>query len=79
LAGEQLREAEIGNRELARRAISSALANNSVPEINKLAALALARAGDSAHAERMAEELSKNDPTNTPFNFYWLDTIRAAW
>jgi tetratricopeptide (TPR) repeat protein len=77
-ANAALREAEIGNRELARRATSSALAMNSAPEISKLAVLALARAGDSAHAEPMAEELAKNHPTNTLLNFYWLATIRAA-
>ena len=43
-----------------------------------LAALALARAGDTAAAEKLAGELDKTFPLDTLVQRYWLPTIRAA-
>jgi len=43
-----------------------------------VAALALARAGDIARAQTLADDLSKQSPLNTMLNGYWLPTIRAA-
>ena len=43
-----------------------------------LAALALARAGDNAGAEKLAAELDKTFPLDTLVQRYWLPTIRAA-
>jgi tetratricopeptide (TPR) repeat protein/predicted Ser/Thr protein kinase len=73
-----LREAEIGNWEQARQETARTLAMSSGSDVRKLAALALARVGDAAHADATAEELAKSNPTNTLLNYYWLTTIRAA-
>jgi len=43
-----------------------------------MAALALARAGDTAAAEKLAAELDKTFPLDTLVQRYWLPTIRAA-
>ncbi len=43
-----------------------------------MAALALARAGDTAEAEKLADELDKNFPQDTLVQKYRLPTIRAA-
>ena len=41
------------------------------------AALALAMAGDAAHAQAITEELNKNFPLNTLTQSVWLPTIRG--
>jgi ATP/maltotriose-dependent transcriptional regulator MalT len=43
-----------------------------------LAAAVLARAGDIEHAEKMADDLQKQNPLNTKIIGYWLPTIRAS-
>ena len=43
-----------------------------------MAALALGRIGDSDRAQKMADDLQKENPLNTMINGYWLPTIRAA-
>jgi tetratricopeptide (TPR) repeat protein/predicted Ser/Thr protein kinase len=73
-----LRNAEVGNGEQARQETASVLEMSSGTDVRKLAALALARVGDAAHADVTAEELRKGNPANTLSNYYWLPTIRAA-
>ncbi len=73
-----LREVEFGNGAQVRSEASSALARSSTTDIRVLVALALARAGDSDRAQKMADELQKENPLNTMINGYWLPTIRAA-
>ena len=73
-----LREAEFGNMAQARDETAAALTLASTREEHILAALALARAGDSAQAQKMADELEKQNPVNTVIVGYWLPTIRAA-
>jgi len=43
-----------------------------------LATLVLARSGDSLRAQKMADELEKQNPVNTVIVDYWLPTTRAA-
>jgi predicted Zn-dependent protease len=73
-----LRDAEIGNSDRARRGAATVLGMSSGDGVRKLAALALARAGDAAHADATGKELPKSNPANTLVNYYWLATIRAA-
>jgi eukaryotic-like serine/threonine-protein kinase len=73
-----LREAELGNRIQARRAISSALRMASTRDVQTLAALALARVGALAQAQEIAQDLTKRFPRDTLMNGYWLPTINAA-
>jgi hypothetical protein len=47
-------------------------------DVRDMAALVLARAGDTTGAERLATELEKTYPLDTLVQRYWLPTIRAA-
>jgi predicted Zn-dependent protease len=73
-----LREAEFGNAGQAHNDTAEALALASSRDLQILTALALARAGDSARAQKIADELEKQNPVNTVIIGYWLPTIRAA-
>src|SRR5262249_5154924 len=57
-----LREVEIGNREEARSDANAALKLAPNRDVKAMAALALARAGDAAGAEKLVEELDKTLP-----------------
>jgi eukaryotic-like serine/threonine-protein kinase len=73
-----LREAELGNTASARQGISVALALSPGQEVKMVAALTLARIGETPRAQALAAELKKNHPTNTMLKLYWLPTINAA-
>ena len=59
-------------------AANAALKLASNRDVKAMAALALARAGDTAGAEKLAAELDKTFPLDTLVQRYWLPTIRAA-
>ena len=69
---------ESGNREQARAEAHAALELAPNRDVREMAALALARAGDTAGAEKWAAELDKTFPLDTVVQRYWLPTIRAA-
>jgi eukaryotic-like serine/threonine-protein kinase len=73
-----LREAEFGNTSQTREESAAALTLAPTRDIRVLVALALARAGDSARAQELTDELAKEFPMHTLINGYWLPTIRAA-
>jgi eukaryotic-like serine/threonine-protein kinase len=73
-----LREAEFGNPGSARQGAFAALALAPGKDIRSVAALALARAGDVAQAQKLADALNKDFPQNTFVQGYWLPSIRAA-
>ena len=77
-AAAALREVEAGNREQARAEANAALKLAPNRDVRAMAALALARAGDTAGAEKLAAELDKTFPLDTLVQRYWLPTIRAA-
>jgi eukaryotic-like serine/threonine-protein kinase len=73
-----LREAEMGNREQARADANAAMKLAPNRDVRAMAALALARAGDTAGAEKLAAELDETFPLDTLVQRYWLPTTRAA-
>lgn len=73
-----LREVESGDRAQARAEANAALRLASNRDVRVVAALALARASDTAAAEKLAAELDKIFPLDTLVQRYWLPTIRAA-
>jgi len=73
-----LREAELGNVAEARHATAAALGLAATRGVRILAAVALARAGDSGGSQKLADELQKQNTLSTTINGYWLPTIRAA-
>ena len=73
-----LREVEFGNREQARADSKAAVKLAPNRDVQAISALALARAGDTAGAEKLAAELDRTFPLDTLVQRYWLPTIRAA-
>ena len=73
-----LREVESGNQEQARADADAALKLAPNRDVQVMAALGLARAGDTAAAEKLAAELDKTFPLDTLVQRYWLPTIGAA-
>jgi eukaryotic-like serine/threonine-protein kinase len=73
-----LREAELGNVAEAKLEVAAALALAPGRDVKVFAAIALARAGDSARANAMLKELEKTYATNTLLKVYWLPTVTAA-
>jgi serine/threonine protein kinase/tetratricopeptide (TPR) repeat protein len=73
-----LREVEFGNREPARKDIEAALKLASTRYIKAGSALALARTGNIAQAEKLADDLDKSFPRDTFLQGYWVPIIRAA-
>ena len=73
-----LREVEAGDREQASAEANAALKLAPNRDVRAIAALALARAGDTAGAEKLAAELDKAFPLDTLVQRYWLPTIQAA-
>ncbi len=73
-----LREAEFGNTAAARQNAEAALALQSGRDVKLLAALTLARAGDTAKAKSLVEELERTSSTDTMLKLYCLPTIHGA-
>jgi serine/threonine protein kinase/Flp pilus assembly protein TadD len=73
-----LREVESGNPEQARADANAALKMAPNRDVRELAAVALARAGDTAEAATLATELDTSFPLDTMVQRYWLPSIRAA-
>jgi eukaryotic-like serine/threonine-protein kinase len=71
-------ESEAGYVAEARRQAESALVMAPGRDVRVLAALALARSGESSHAQRLADELNLEFPLDTLMQHYTLPTIRAT-
>ncbi len=69
-------EVESGNRKQALADAHAAV--RLAPGVRLVAALALARAGDTATEEKLAADLDKTHPLYTQLQSYWLPSIRAA-
>lgn len=73
-----LREAEFGNPDRARKEAAAALGISANHDSEILAALTLARVGDTVQAEKLGNELAARYPLDTLLNSYWLPAIRAS-
>jgi tetratricopeptide (TPR) repeat protein len=72
-----LRESLMEQPREARKRVTVALVLSKGPHIEASAALALALIGDSARAQRLADDLATRFPENTIVQFNHLPTIRA--
>lgn len=77
-AAAALREVELGDREKGKALAKAAVKLAPNRDVQAMAAMALARAGDTAGAENMAAALGTAFPLDTLVQEYWLPTIRAA-
>jgi Flp pilus assembly protein TadD len=73
-----LRAALVGDMTFAKQHAPAALALSDGGDVKAMAAIALALAGDSAPALRLADDLDKRLPEDTIVQFDYLPMIRAA-
>jgi len=73
-----LREIEVGNASSATSSVRSALSLAPTRDVKILAALALARTGDTTRARALIDELESKNPANTLVKFYWVPTLKAS-
>lgn len=73
-----VRDALVGGTASAKAEAQAALALSNGRDVNAMAAIALALAGDSAQAARLAEEVNKRLPEDTIAQFDYLPMIHAA-
>ena len=73
-----LREVEFGDPEKGKALAKAAVQLAPNRDVQAMAAVALARAGDTVGAENMATTLDHAFPLDTLVQEYWLPTIRAA-
>jgi serine/threonine protein kinase/tetratricopeptide (TPR) repeat protein len=78
IAFQAVREAELGNVSAARQAVARALALAPGRNVKVLAALALARTGETSQSKSLLETLQKSDPTNTFLKVYWFPVLEAS-
>jgi serine/threonine protein kinase len=73
-----VRDALVGNMDAAKQDAKAALSRSVSREGNAFSAIALALAGDSAQAARLADDLRKKFPADTIVQYDYLPMIRAA-
>jgi eukaryotic-like serine/threonine-protein kinase len=78
LANAAYREALFGNSAEARKMAAEALAMSPGHDVRIAAAMAYAAAGDTAQAQKMADKLNLESPSDTILQSYWLPCIRAT-
>lgn len=71
-------EVDSGNLKQGRVDAYAAIKLSPTRNVQEMTALALARAGDTAAAEKLAAELAKIYPADTLLHRYWLPLIQAA-
>lgn len=71
-----VREALVGNNELAKQQAS--IVTSKARDVEALSAITLATTGDSARANRIADDLGKRFPQDTLARFNYLPSIHAA-
>ncbi|HEX8815156.1 MAG TPA: protein kinase [Terriglobales bacterium] len=77
LMNSAMRQAEIGDSAAARQQVAAALAVSSGRDLRVVAALTLARAGDNAQAQKLADQINQDSPLDTMIQSYWLPAIHA--
>jgi len=78
IAFQAVREAEIGNPTAARQAVARALALAPGRDVKVIAAVALARTGETSQSKTILEALQKSEPSNTYLKVYWFPVIEAS-
>ena len=78
LANGAYREALFGNPAEARQMAAEALAISPGRDVRIAAAMAFAASGDAAQAQKLADKLNVESPSDTILQSYWLPSIRAT-
>jgi serine/threonine protein kinase/tetratricopeptide (TPR) repeat protein len=77
LGDQAWREAEVGNLTEARQKISDSLATSQDPGTRTFAMDTLALTGDNARSQKLAEDLVREEPTDTMLNKVWVPVAQA--
>ena len=72
-------EAHFGNRAAAKQRAETALQFGKGRDVEYAAAFALALSGDSSGSQKLADDLAKRFPEDTPVQFEYLPTLRALF
>src|ERR1700682_6160167 len=72
-------EAHVGNAVAAKRRALAALELGKGRDVEYAAAVALALSGDASGSQRLAIDLEKRFPEDTPVQFGYLPTLRALF
>jgi tetratricopeptide (TPR) repeat protein len=72
-------EAQFGNRDQAKERARSAVELGKGRDVEYAAAFALALSGDSSESQRLAGDLEKRFPEDTPVQFEYLPTLHALF
>jgi tetratricopeptide (TPR) repeat protein len=78
-AAEAVCEAHFGNRDQAKMLARAALELAKGRDVEYAAGFALALSGDISGSQRLAEDLAKRFPEDTPVQFGYLPTLRALF
>jgi eukaryotic-like serine/threonine-protein kinase len=78
-AAEAVCEAHFGNRDEAIELARGALELGKGRDVEYAVAFALALSGDSSGAQKLAEDLARRFPEDTPVQFEYLPTLRALF
>ncbi len=78
IAFQAVREAEVGNATGARQAVGRALALAPGRDVKVIAAVALARTGETSQSKAILDALQKSEPSNTYLKVYWFPVIEAS-
>jgi eukaryotic-like serine/threonine-protein kinase len=79
LAAEAVCEAHFGNRDQAKERAHAAMELGKGRDVEYAAAFALALSGDGSGSQKLAEDLAKRFPEDTPVQFEYLPTLRALF
>ena len=78
-AAEAVCEAHFGNCDAAKELARAALELGKGRDVEYAAGFALALSGDNSGSQRLAEDLAKRFPEDTPVQFEYLPTLRALF
>ena len=78
LVDQALRESEMGDAASTRKFATAAIALAPGRDVELLTAIAYARSGDTASAQKLIDRLSRDSPIDTMIQGFWLPSARAA-
>jgi eukaryotic-like serine/threonine-protein kinase len=78
-AAEAVCEAHFGNRDQAKERAHAAMELGKGRDVEYAAAFALALSGDGSGSQKLAEDLARRFPEDTPVQFEYLPTLRALF
>jgi eukaryotic-like serine/threonine-protein kinase len=78
LVYQALRESEMGDAASTRKFAAAAIALAPGRDVELLSAIAYARCGDAANAQKLIDRISHESPVDTMIQGFWLPSARAA-